>query len=442
MLRSLLVTALLACLTTLPAFAAGADTDADASAEKAREVLMAAAQFLGGQPMAAFTMEYAVGYKQGEEEGGEETPYQVAIAGPNRFSISDDEAPFFIRSDGEHLMTRFPDRFSVEPAPKNFAGMLQSQIIGLLANQDAKTVLALLSPATAEPLLARAQLAYAGQEELDGVQADHLTLEIRGRKWDVYIAAGDEPVLLKLVPDMSSKINRQGREAGISLQAAFNFSDWDFDSPQIAEAFLLSIPAKAEFVENVFGREEGPHPLVGAKAPKFTLETDGGEEVSLADLTKKNVVILDFWATWCGPCVAAFPTLTSVAEAYADKGVVFYAVNLRESPKKVADFLEDKDYALNVLYDTDGKVAGNFKVSGIPQSVIIGKDGRVQVVHVGVAPDLKSRLTEELDALLAGKDLARETVEARKREQARLADRLAELKATFAKKRATTPVGS
>ncbi len=131
-----------------------------------------------------------------------------------------------------------------------------------------------------------------------------------------------------------------------------------------------------------------------------------GEPIDLGALMGKKVVILDFWATWCGPCVAAMPKINQVAQEYADKGVAFYAVNQGEDAETILAFLKEQELDVPVAMDPDSVAGRKYAVEGLPTSVIIGNDGRVQVVHVGFSPTLDSKLREELDALLDGKDLA------------------------------------
>ena len=85
--------------------------------------------------------------------------------------------------------------------------------------------------------------------------------------------------------------------------------------------------------------EEEVSELQGQPAPPFTLGLFGLGQADLAAHKGKEIVVLDFWATWCGPCVMALPILTEVTDAYSNKGVVFYAVNERDDPVAVRDFL-------------------------------------------------------------------------------------------------------
>jgi thiol-disulfide isomerase/thioredoxin len=112
------------------------------------------------------------------------------------------------------------------------------------------------------------------------------------------------------------------------------------------------------------------------------------------------VVVLDFWASWCGPCVAALPLISEATKARADKGVVFYAVNQQEEVAAIKAFLQGKKLEIPVALDVEGAAAKLYQVRGIPQTVVIDKEGKVAVVHVGFSPQLKETLARELDALL------------------------------------------
>jgi peroxiredoxin len=100
----------------------------------------------------------------------------------------------------------------------------------------------------------------------------------------------------------------------------------------------------------------------------------------------------------------ALPILAEVTKSYEDRGVKFFAVDLREDQSKVQDFLKAQGLNINVAMDKDGKAAEKYGVEGIPQSVIIGKDGIVRVVHQGFSSSLKTSLAAELDEILAGKE--------------------------------------
>src|SRR5690349_4238380 len=105
--------------------------------------------------------------------------------------------------------------------------------------------------------------------------------------------------------------------------------------------FVLSISiAATAHLTRPFADDQEKHPLDGKPAPAFSLDLLKGGKATLADHKNKNVVILDFWATWCGPCVQAMPIVSEVAKSFADKGVVLYAVNEQEEADAVKAFLE------------------------------------------------------------------------------------------------------
>jgi len=160
-------------------------------------------------------------------------------------------------------------------------------------------------------------------------------------------------------------------------------------------------PEKTEALWSRTSRKK-QHPLEGQPAPIFKLALLNGGEFDLAAHRNKHIVILDFWATWCRPCRMALPMLAQVAELYKDRSVVFCAVNQQESSDRIRDFMKDLGLKCSVALDRSGEVASLYKVRGIPQTVIIGKDGKIQSVHIGLLPGLKKMLKQELDVLLGG----------------------------------------
>ena len=143
-------------------------------------------------------------------------------------------------------------------------------------------------------------------------------------------------------------------------------------------------------------------PLVGKPAPDFTLDLVGGKSFHLGDSKGKEVVVLDFWATWCGPCLQAMPQVERATAQFKDQNVRLVAVNLQETAAQVTALLERQKLHVTVALDRDGAVADKYKAVAIPQTVIIGRDGNVARLFVGGGPHLEAQLKEAITAVLGG----------------------------------------
>jgi peroxiredoxin len=143
-------------------------------------------------------------------------------------------------------------------------------------------------------------------------------------------------------------------------------------------------------------------PLVGKAAPDFELDLVGGKKFHLADSKGKEVVVLDFWATWCGPCLQAMPQVERAAQAFKEKGVRLVAVNLQETADKVKALLDRQKFDVTVALDRDGSVAEKYKAMAIPQTVIVNRDGTVARLFVGGGPHFEDKLKDALKAVVEG----------------------------------------
>jgi peroxiredoxin len=109
-------------------------------------------------------------------------------------------------------------------------------------------------------------------------------------------------------------------------------------------------------------------------APDFELPDLRGRRLRLQDL-RGHVVLLNFWATWCGPCQEEMPAMERLARDFADRGLLVVAVNHEEAQAVVADFVRDHGLTFPVLLDPDGGVAERYRVVGLPTSYVIDHKG-------------------------------------------------------------------
>jgi peroxiredoxin len=138
----------------------------------------------------------------------------------------------------------------------------------------------------------------------------------------------------------------------------------------------------------------------GTVAPDFILKNLNGDDVQLSQFRGK-VVLIDFWAVFCKPCVIALPKIQEIHEKYNDKELVVLAINVSEDKNKIQEFIEENDYTFQVLLGSGNmNVQKNYGVIGIPHTYIIDKQGKVAYSRIGYGPVSEKPLISEIDKLL------------------------------------------
>lgn len=307
-------------------------------------------------------------------------------------------------------------RYQAEDAPADFAALLdRKKLIGMMAMAvDGGFTAALLGPKAYEELAdGVVEGRLVGEEEVDGAKCVHLRFVQKNFDWDVWADAGDKPLLRKVAVDHTrSMAGRPGAPAGMRAEQVIVYKDWALDTELPADTFKFAPPAGSQLVrslddsgggEDEDGGEEAEDELVGKPAPDFKLDLLDGGEVRLSDYKGKSAVVLDFWASWCGPCRKSLPAIIEAVEAFKDKGVVLLGLNQGETPEKVREFLAKTKLKLTVALDKGGKVGSeSYGAESIPRTVVIDREGVVRAVHVGASPDLKEKLVKVLEEVLAG----------------------------------------
>ncbi|WP_300278208.1 TlpA family protein disulfide reductase [Peptacetobacter sp.] len=120
----------------------------------------------------------------------------------------------------------------------------------------------------------------------------------------------------------------------------------------------------------------------GDEAPNFTAELNNGKTFELANNKGKKITILNFWATWCGPCVEELPAMEKLQKDYGDK-IEVMAINSGDSKDLIGKFLKANKYTLPIAYDENLDISRKYPTDGIPYTLIIDKDGKVYEVYTG-----------------------------------------------------------
>jgi len=146
---------------------------------------------------------------------------------------------------------------------------------------------------------------------------------------------------------------------------------------------------KTGMIEEV---DSGDAPQVNTPAPDFELDNLTGEIKHLSDY-QGRVVVLNFWATWCGPCTYEMPFFQEIYESYESE-IAVLAVNNQESVDRVNPFVEELGLTYEIMMDNDGGVAMQYQVLGFPTTYFIDPNGIIKFLHVGVLTE------EQLDGYL------------------------------------------
>jgi len=172
------------------------------------------------------------------------------------------------------------------------------------------------------------------------------------------------------------------------------------DRQEIAAKFTLI--GFVLFFVLFFTRPQGQFRAVGLgqQVPNFTLRKDDGQVASLLDFRGK-IVVLNFWASWCGPCVDEVPSLKQFAERYADKGVSIIGVSLDEDPQAYKEFLVKYQINFLNLRNPSHSVSEMYGTFKLPETYIISRDGHLLNKIIGPTDWASPQMLSYIDSLLA-----------------------------------------
>lgn len=140
-------------------------------------------------------------------------------------------------------------------------------------------------------------------------------------------------------------------------------------------------------------------PVIGAAAPDFASKSSSGRNVRLSEL-RGQVVLINFWASWCNPCRQELPLLGKIYAQYRPAGFTLLAVNLDDNRKDAEAMLKRLDLRFATLFDGDKNVAKLYGVDTMPATLVIDRDGRVRYVHRGYYAGYEKKYEQQVRELL------------------------------------------
>lgn len=144
------------------------------------------------------------------------------------------------------------------------------------------------------------------------------------------------------------------------------------------------------------------HGSAGGQAPEFKLPVRAGGELALSSL-KGQVVMINFWATWCGPCRQEMPLLEQIYKRYKGLGFTLLAVNVEEDSSGADKWLAETPVTFPVLFDRTNSVSKLYDVVAMPSTVIVDRKGQVRYIHHGYKPGTESQYQDQVRSLLREK---------------------------------------
>ncbi len=394
--------------------------------EQAQQLVKRVADFYKAAKTGQVAVELAMELKGKQVHESIASQCSLTFARPNQFRLTTtgDMTSMELVSDGTKLVTYLPllNAYTEQPAPVHWQRVLAQAaaatgsgmfLMNLLVDDPYRAMTAGVNAVN-----------YIGQEKLDDTSVHLVAFQQARFDVQVWIDAGEKPIVHKISADMTRAIRAAAKAGVLPLQGqdatmtmVERYRNWTLNEKLPADTFVFQPPQGAKKTDDfsaefrrLMAQQREKSPLLGLPPPAFELTTLDGCPLRLTDLAGK-VVVLDFWATWCSPCLDELPQLAELAKQYAEKGVAFYAINVAEKKEVVEKFLQGNKIELPIALDPDGNTMKAFKVIVLPSVFIIGKDGTVQAAQQGYRADVSQVVAEKIDALLAGKTLVAKPAE-------------------------------
>jgi peroxiredoxin len=331
-----------------------------------------------------------------------------SYAAPNQFrhALRDD---LLVGSTGEQLFVFEGGRkiYKTSEAKKEKTPITEmpDPFDRILLDQNLSLALAVSSDPAKDLGKIYTKIAKVADVQIDGKA--HPTLALTNDHETLTIALDPQTNLVRRASfDIANVLKKRGAQDVTKAELTMDYATSTPSAATKPEQFAWTPPAGARDAATIqapTGEELPALAMVGKPAPDFTLKDLSGKDVKLADL-KGNVIVFDYWATWCPPCVAAMPGLNELAGHFKDQKMKVLAVNADEEKDLVQGFINSRNLNnLTVLLDPDSKVGEQYMANILlPTTMVIGKDGTIRKVMTTGGPqgekDLKAAVEEALRA--------------------------------------------
>ena len=138
---------------------------------------------------------------------------------------------------------------------------------------------------------------------------------------------------------------------------------------------------------------------ISGKAPEFTLKSRSGQNLRLSDY-RGQVLLINFWASWCGPCRQEMPLLEDLYKRYNKLGFTILGVNVDTDSTKANNYLRDISVTFPIMYDTTNTVSKSYNVNAMPTTVIVDKNGNMRFLHQGYKPGYEKEYKKQVVQLI------------------------------------------
>jgi peroxiredoxin len=139
--------------------------------------------------------------------------------------------------------------------------------------------------------------------------------------------------------------------------------------------------------------------VAAEEAPDFTLPTNSGENLRLSEL-RGNVVMLNFWASWCGPCRQEMPLLDAMSQRYSAAGFVLLGIDVEEDNTDAKKIVKNLKITYPILFDAENKVSKLYSVDTMPTTVMVDKKGKIRFINHGYKPGDENKYRDQIRELI------------------------------------------